>query len=137
MCDFLMTGERMTREELLEYEVEKELYDLSRPDGFPQIMQLIGAFIEGCAQVFINNKTIFQLGVSKDSFHLKLCSSTSSVLKPYFDEAKEVMIVTVYMHPNSNPFIFQVVFDKLRMTAITRGFKQPFFMKQISITGTG
>jgi hypothetical protein len=137
MCDFLMTGERMTREELLEYEVEKELYDLSRPTEFTKIMELIGFFVDGCDQVLVNNKTIFRLGISKDSFHLKLCSSTASVLQPYFDEAKEAMIVTVYMHPCRDPFVFQVVFEKKRMIAITRGFKQPFFIKQISITGTG
>jgi hypothetical protein len=131
-----MTGQLMTREELLEYEVEKEIYDLSRPDEFTKIMQLIGNFIDGCSQVLVNQKTIFHLGISKESFHLKLATSTASVLQPYFDEAIDAMIVSVHMHPCSDPFVFQVVFEKKRMIAITRGFKQPFFIKQISITGT-
>lgn len=135
MCDFLMTGEVMSREELLSYEVEKELYDLKRSNELTKIMELIGAFSEGCNQLLVNNKTIFQVGISKDSFHLKLATLTSSVLQPYFDEAKDGMIISVYMHPNSEPFVFQVVFDKKRMTAVTRGFKKPFFLKQILVTG--
>ncbi len=132
-----MTGQLMTREELLAFEVEKEIYDVSILDELTLIMQLIGAFIDGCDQVLVNNETIFHSAFWQEEERTKLVFSTSAVLKPYFDKSKDVLIVSIYMHSKYNGFVFQVVFEKKRMIAITRGFKQPFFIKQITITGTG
>ncbi len=132
-----MTGQLMTREELMTYEVEKEIYNVSILDELTQIMQLIGSFIDGCDQVLVNNETIFHSTFWQEEERTKLVFSTSVVLKPFFDKTDDVLTVSIYMHSKYNGFVFQVVFNKATLTATTRGFKQPFFIKQISITGSG
>lgn len=131
MCDFVMTGQLMTRKELLAYEVEKELYDLSNLDELTQIMQLIGSFIDGCDQVLVNDETIFHPAFWKEEERTKLVFSTSVVLLPYLNRAEDVLIVSIYMHSKHQGFVFQVIFNKTNLTASTRGFKQPFFIRQI------
>lgn len=126
-----MTGQLMTRNELLEYEVEKEIYDVSMLDELTQIMQLIGSFIDGCDQVIVNNETIFHAASWQEEERTRLVFSTSAVLQPYFNKFEDVLIVSIYMHSKYNGFVFQVIFNKNALTATTRGFKQPFFIKQI------
>lgn len=135
MCDFVMTGQPMSREELLSFEVEKEMYDVGNLNELTELMQLIGSFIDGCDQVLVNSETIFHKDFSDEEERVKLVYTTSAMLKPYFDRPENLLTISINMHSGYQGYVFQVLFDKTKINARTRGIKSPFYIKQILPSG--